>query len=387
MFINKGNILVEVRDLKVHFPVAAGNIFKKKVGDIKAVDGVNFYLEKGETLGLVGESGSGKTTTGNAMLQLERPTGGKIFFEGEDITGIPKKEIRRLRRRMQMIFQDPFSSLDPRMTVGDIIGEPLAVHKLAGKKSDYRDQVATLLRTVGLDASMAGRYPHEFSGGQRQRIGVARALAVKPSFIVCDEPVSALDVSIQAQIINLLEELQEQFRLTYLFIAHDLAVVRHISNRIAVMYLGKLVEIASRIELYHSPLHPYTRALLSAVPIPNPARGSEAGTHRPERRSAKPPQPAPGMPFPSPLRGRPERLFRPRAGDERGLSRPFCDVPPPLREKSLLTRKSQKGVENERRNSFVAPLGENQSCRFYASDCRTDLFHVACRYGCRGHKN
>ena len=270
MFINKGNILVEVRDLKVHFPVAAGNIFKKKVGDIKAVDGVNFYLEKGETLGLVGESGSGKTTTGNAMLQLERPTGGKIFFEGEDITGIPKKEIRRLRRRMQMIFQDPFSSLDPRMTVGDIIGEPLAVHKLAGKKSDYRDQVATLLRTVGLDASMADRYPHEFSGGQRQRIGVARALAVKPSFIVCDEPVSALDVSIQAQIINLLEELQEQFRLTYLFIAHDLAVVRHISNRIAVMYLGKLVEIASRIELYHSPLHPYTRALLSAVPIPNP---------------------------------------------------------------------------------------------------------------------
>jgi oligopeptide transport system ATP-binding protein len=200
----------------------------------------------------------------------ERPTGGKIFFEGEDITGVGKSRIRKLRGRMQMIFQDPFSSLDPRMTVGDIIGEPLAVHKMAGKNSEYRDQVSTLLRTVGLDASIADRYPHEFSGGQRQRIGVARALAVKPSFIVCDEPVSALDVSIQAQIINLLEELQEQFHLTYLFIAHDLAVVRHISNRIAVMYLGKLVEIASRIELYHSPLHPYTRALLSAVPIPNP---------------------------------------------------------------------------------------------------------------------
>ncbi|HSR12352.1 MAG TPA: oligopeptide/dipeptide ABC transporter ATP-binding protein, partial [Thermodesulfobacteriota bacterium] len=268
---NKGNILIEVSDLKVHFPVTSGSVFKKKIGDIKAVDGVSFYVEKGETLGLVGESGSGKTTTGNAILQLDRPTGGRIFFEGEDITGVGRSRIRKLRRRMQMIFQDPFSSLDPRMKVGDIVGEPLLVHKMAGKKSAYRDEVSMLLRTVGLDASMADRYPHEFSGGQRQRIGVARALAVKPSFIVCDEPVSALDVSIQAQIINLLEELQERFRLAYLFIAHDLAVVRHISRRIAVMYLGKLVEIASRMELYHSPLHPYTRALLSAVPIPNPA--------------------------------------------------------------------------------------------------------------------
>jgi oligopeptide transport system ATP-binding protein len=267
---SENHTLIEVQDLKVHFPVSVGNIFKKKIGDIKAVDGVSFFIKQGETLGLVGESGSGKTTTGNAILQLERPTGGKIFFEGEDITAIAPKEIRKLRRRMQMIFQDPFSSLDPRMKVTDIIGEPIVVHHMAGSKAEYLDQTAELLRVVGLDPSMGDRYPHEFSGGQRQRIGVARALAVRPSFIVCDEPVSALDVSIQAQIINLLEELQHRLGLTYLFIAHDLSVVRHISDRVAVMYLGELVEIASRMELYHNPLHPYTRALLSAVPIPNP---------------------------------------------------------------------------------------------------------------------
>jgi oligopeptide/dipeptide ABC transporter ATP-binding protein len=270
MSTGENNTLVEVQDLKVHFPVSMGSLIKKKIGDIKAVDGVSFTISRGETLGLVGESGSGKTTTGNALLQLDRPTGGKIFFEGQDITGIAKKEIRKLRRRMQIIFQDPFSSLDPRMKVSDVIGEPLVIHQMAGNQKEYKDQTAELLKVVGLDPSMGDRYPHEFSGGQRQRIGVARALAVKPSFIVCDEPVSALDVSIQAQIINLLEDLQEQFNLTYLFIAHDLSVVRHISNRIAVMYLGKLVEIADRMELYHNPLHPYTRALLSAVPIPNP---------------------------------------------------------------------------------------------------------------------
>jgi oligopeptide transport system ATP-binding protein len=263
-------ILVEVKDLKVYFPVTVGAFLKRKIGDIKAVDGVNFHIKKGETMGLVGESGSGKTTTGQAILQIDQPTGGKIFFEGRDITNVSKWERRSLRRGMQMIFQDPFGSLNPRMKVRDIIGEPLVVHGMAGSRSDYRSRTSDLLEIVGLDPEMGDRYPHEFSGGQRQRIGVARALAVNPSFIVCDEPISALDVSIQAQIINLLEDLQEQFTLTYLFIAHDLSVVRHISDRIAVMYLGEIVEIAPRGDLYRNPLHPYTRALLSAVPIPNP---------------------------------------------------------------------------------------------------------------------
>lgn len=266
----KNNILIEVQDLQVYFPVKAGKVIKKKIGDIKAVDRVRFHINHGETLGLVGESGSGKTTVGNAMLQLEKPTGGKIFVEGEDVTGITASQIRKLRGRLQMIFQDPFSSLDPRMTVADIIGEPLWIHKLAKNRREYSEKTDELLRIVGLDPSMGDRYPHEFSGGQRQRIGIARALAVEPTFIVCDEPVSALDVSIQAQIINLLEDLQERLNLTYLFIAHDLAVVRHISDRIAVMYLGKIVEIASRLDIYHNPLHPYTKALLSAVPIANP---------------------------------------------------------------------------------------------------------------------
>ena len=267
---NNNNILVEIKDLKVHFPVHKGAIFKKKVGDIKAVDGISFGISRGETLGLVGESGSGKTTAGQAILQIVPPTSGKVFFNGEDITGKKGNEARALRRSMQMIFQDPFSSLNPRMKVGKIIGEPLVVHKMVSGKDEYRAQVQELLEMVGLMPAMAGRYPHEFSGGQRQRIGIARALALRPSLIVCDEPVSALDVSIQAQIINLIEALQEKFNLTYLFIAHDLSVVRHISNRIAVMYLGKIVEIGDRLDLYHKPFHPYTRALLSAVPIPNP---------------------------------------------------------------------------------------------------------------------
>jgi len=262
--------LVDVKGLKVYFPLFSGAIRKKKVGDIKAVDGVDFFVSRGETLGLVGESGCGKTTTGRAILQLERPTGGQVLFEGRNVAGLEEKEVRPLRRKMQMIFQDPFGSLNPRMTAGDIIGEPLIVHGMVKNKQNYRDQIQELLRIVGLNPAMAERYPHEFSGGQRQRIGVARALSVKPSFIVCDEPVSALDVSIQAQIINLLEELQEEFNLTYLFIAHDLAVVRHISDRIAVMYLGNIVEIATRADLYRQPMHPYTRALLAAVPIPDP---------------------------------------------------------------------------------------------------------------------
>jgi oligopeptide transport system ATP-binding protein len=259
----------------MYFPVTSGVIFQRRVADIKAVDDVSFTIRRGETLGLVGESGCGKTTTGRCLLQLYRPTEGEVLFEGVDLTKLKGSEVRKFRRRMQMIFQDPYSSLNPRQTCGSIIGEPLLVHKMIRSKNEYREQVAELLSVVGLSPYMSRRYPHEFSGGQRQRIGVARALAVRPSLIVCDEPVSALDVSIQAQVINLLEELQEQFNLTYLFIAHDLSVVRHISDRIAVMYLGKVVEIADRVELYENPLHPYTKALLSAVPIPDPVIDSE----------------------------------------------------------------------------------------------------------------
>jgi oligopeptide transport system ATP-binding protein len=267
---NMNNPLVEISDLTVYFPVFKGVLRKRKVGDVKAVDGINLHIHKGETLGLVGESGCGKSTTGMAVLQLIRPTSGSVRFEGTDITRMNDRALRPIRRKMQIIFQDPFSSLNPRMTVGDFIGEPLLVHKVVQDKSDFYHRVEELFKIVGLDATMASRYPHEFSGGQRQRIGVARALALRPSFIICDEPVSALDVSIQAQIINLLEELQDDFHLTYLFIAHDLAVVRHISDRIAVMYLGGIVEIADRNDLYLNPLHPYTQALLSVVPIPDP---------------------------------------------------------------------------------------------------------------------
>jgi peptide/nickel transport system ATP-binding protein len=261
--------LVEVEDLKVWFPIKSGVLLDRHIGDVRAVDGVSLTIDRGETLGLVGESGCGKTTLGRAILRLYDPTAGTIRFDGRDITRLGESELRPLRRRMQMIFQDPFASLNPRHSVGRMVGEPMKVHGVGDRKSTA-SRVRELLDVVGLPRDAASRYPHEFSGGQRQRIGLARALALNPDFIVCDEPVSALDVSIQAQIVNLLEELQEEFDLTYLFVAHDLAVVRHISDRIVVMYLGSIVEVSPADDLYDNPLHPYTISLLSAIPIPDP---------------------------------------------------------------------------------------------------------------------
>ena len=264
-----GEKLLEVDGLKMYFPVTSGLFIQRKVADVRAVDGLSFHVDKQETLGLVGESGCGKSTTGRAILQLYRPTAGSVKFDGTELTELKGTELRRFRRKMQMIFQDPFSSLNPRMSVSQIIGEPMAIHGLY-KGQERRDRIEYIMNAVGLNPLFAKRYPHEFSGGQRQRIGIARALAVEPDFIVADEPVSALDVSIQAQIINLMEDLQSEFDLTYLFIAHDLAVVRHISDRVAVMYLGKMMELSESNELYVTPLHPYTKALLSAVPITDP---------------------------------------------------------------------------------------------------------------------
>ena len=261
--------ILRVENLVKHFEVGGG-LFGGRPAVVKAVDGVSFEIGRGETLGLVGESGCGKTTTGRCILRLEPPTGGRVIFEGRDLSTLSAAELRGMRRRMQVIFQDPYSSLNPRMTVGQIIAEPLAVHRIVPDRAARAARVQDLLRHAGLLPAMARRYPHELSGGQRQRVGIARALAMEPSLIICDEPVSALDVSIQAQIINLLEELQAEFGLTYLFVAHDLSVVRHISDRVAVMYLGKIVEITDRKSLYENPLHPYTKALLSAVPIPDP---------------------------------------------------------------------------------------------------------------------
>ena len=263
------DVLLDVDNLTMHFPLTRGIIIQRQVGAVKAVDGITFQVKRGETLGLVGESGCGKSTAGRSILQLYKPTAGEVKFNGTDLTKLDGGEMRRMRRYLQMIFQDPYASLNPRMTVGSIVSEPMQIHNLV-PKDQRNNRVRELLETVGLNPYFANRYPHEFSGGQRQRIGVARALAANPEFIVADEPVSALDVSIQAQIINLLEDLQDEFNLTYLFIAHDLSVVRHISNRIAVMYLGVFVELADRDALLKDPLHPYTKALLSAVPIPDP---------------------------------------------------------------------------------------------------------------------
>lgn len=268
--MSENRVLLEVQDLKQYFDVNTGFFHSKP---LKAVDGVSFSIRKGETLGLVGESGCGKTTVGRSILHLYKPTGGKVIYDGTEIDS--KSSLREFRKKATMVFQDPYSSLNPRMTVTDIVAEPLDVHHLYGTKKERNERVLELLKYVGLNSEHASRYAHEFSGGQRQRIGIARALAVNPEFIVCDEPVSALDVSIQAQVINMFEDLQDQLKLTYLFIAHDLLVVRHISNRIAVMYLGKMVEIADAEEIYHHPLHPYSRSLLSAVPLPDPRKARE----------------------------------------------------------------------------------------------------------------
>jgi oligopeptide transport system ATP-binding protein len=311
-----GDVLLEVRGLVKHFAVGGG-LFGGTPGTVRAVDGVSFSLRRGETLGLVGESGCGKTTTGRCILQLERATSGQVIFEGRDLGSLSDTELRPVRRRMQVIFQDPYASLNPRMTVGQILAEPLAVHGVVRERQARRERVRDLLSRVGLLPQHADRYPHQMSGGQRQRVGIARALAVEPSLIVCDEPVSALDVSIQAQIINLLEDLQSELGLTYLFVAHDLAVVRHISDRVAVMYLGKIVEIADRREIYENPLHPYTKALLAAVPIPDPVLEAE------RTRSVLVGE------VPSPLNPPPGCVFHPRCPI--AIDRCRVDVPP-LRE-------------------------------------------------------
>ena len=316
--------LIQVRDLQMYFPVTKGVIFQRQVGAVKAVDGVSFTIKQGETLGLVGESGCGKSTTGRAILQLHRPTAGEVLFQGTDLVKLKGEELRRMRRKVQMIFQDPYASLNPRMTVGDIVGEPIKVHNLRQGK-EVRTRVQELLQLVGLNPYFVNRYPHEFSGGQRQRIGIARALAVEPEFIVCDEPVSALDVSIQAQVINLLEDLQDRLGLTYLFIAHDLAVVKHICDRVAVMYLGKMVELAERVEAVLDADAPVHAGAAVGGADPGPEGRAAAQADHPGRGCAQPAEPAVGVPLPHALpdrdraaaRWRSRRLWTTAAGTSR----------------------------------------------------------------------
>ena len=312
--------LLEVKNLKMYFPVTSGIIFQRKIADVKAVDDVTFTINQGETLGLVGESGCGKTTTGRAILQLYKPTDGDVMFEGTRLNDLDSGSMRAMRRKMQIIFQDPYGSLNPRMTCGDIVGEPLIVHKLTSSKGEYRERVAELLQVVGLNPYMADRYPHEFSGGQRQRIGIARALAVNPSFIVCDEPVSALDVSIQAQVINLLEDLQEQFGLTYLFIAHDLSVVRHISDRVAVMYLGPHSGDRGSQRALREPAASVHAGVAVGGADSGPASGSAARAHHPDGGRAKPDESARRLRIPHALPGGGGRLPARDAGVARGVA-------------------------------------------------------------------
>ena len=295
--VAKGETLLEVRNLRKYFPVTEGLVFQKTVGNVKAVDGVSFSIRKGETLGLVGESGCGKTTTGRCVLQLDRPTAGEIVFEGVNLERLSNKELTPWRRKVQVIFQDPYSSLNPRMKVGSILGEPMRIHGVEPDANGRSRRIAELLNVCGLPTKFADRYPHEMSGGQRQRVGIARALCLNPDFIICDEAVSALDVSIQAQVINLLEDLREEFELTYLFIAHDLSVVHHLCDRVAVMYLGKIVELAESDELFDNPLHPYTRALLSAVPIPDPRVEAQRAHQTLKGEVPSPLNPPPGCVF------------------------------------------------------------------------------------------
>jgi len=310
-------VLVQVKELKKHFPITRGILLQRQVGAVRAVDGITFDIYRGETLGLVGESGCGKTTAGRTILQLYRPTAGQVIFDGTDLTQLKGEELRHMRRRMQMVFQDPFASLNPRMTIARIIAEPLRIHKLVPSRREQIERVQELLRLVRLNPRFVNRYPHEFSGGQRQRIGIARALASNPDFIVCDEPISSLDVSIQAQVVNLLEDLQDRLGLTYLFIAHDLSMVRHLCDRVAVMYLGRIVELAEKDELYDHPLHPYTQALLSAVPVPDPA------VERQRRRIIL------AGDVPSPIEPPPGCRFHPRCP----VAQPLCsEEEPPWRD-------------------------------------------------------
>ena len=288
--------IMQVKDVVKHYPLTRGIVFKKTVGQVRAVDGVSFDLHKGETLGIVGESGCGKSTLARLIMRLEDPTAGEIWFEGEDMAHLGSKALRSKRRDIQIVLQDPYTSLNPRMTVGDIVGEPFEIHTSVAPKGDRKKAVQDLLEVVGLNPEHINRYPHQFSGGQRQRIGIARGLALRPKIIVCDEPVSALDVSVQAQVINLFEQLQDEFDLTYIFIAHDLSVVRHISDRVGVMYLGKIVEIGDEASIYEYPTHPYTQALLSAVPVPDPPRGAPA--HRLAGRCPESGESSVGLPFP-----------------------------------------------------------------------------------------